>query len=211
MSLRLGKNGDSSRTATIQTRSSPGRQIAVFFCLVFLFDCSSLQQDKNLSSKELLSYVCTEGEGRGRLTLFNKSYSFGFESYMTKKKLTMGLDIPFHGEEILIVKFEPQIKIKGSFYRLIFKEVQDKKELQLILKQTFHIYGQFLKSFQQGKNHEHFEYHKGHLIFKGLSQGIGIGYSKLRKNYFSRQSIKMKIDGKKVALDMLYKKCYGRH
>ncbi|MBT3584680.1 MAG: hypothetical protein HN509_07220 [Halobacteriovoraceae bacterium] len=73
--------------------------------------------------------ICWSSDGKGRLHVGRNSYLFSYESLLAKekKRWSLGLDIPVHGEEILTLDY-PQIaagkyRVKGELYRRLKREL----------------------------------------------------------------------------------------
>lgn len=75
--------------------------------LIFLSSCALLQGEKSLKDfdqNKLLEAIQLTGEGRGRITLGESQYLFGFESALDENyDWILGVEIPLHGEEIMIL------------------------------------------------------------------------------------------------------------
>ncbi len=76
--------------------------------LLLLGGCStSITTSNDTFTNELLTPVCLSGGGRGRLAFNDEKYSFEFESLLNLRKhaWTIGVEIPFRGEELLILNY----------------------------------------------------------------------------------------------------------
>lgn len=76
--------------------------------LLFLFtSCALFQGEKSLkyeNKEKLLKAVKINGEGRGRLTLKENQYLFGFESGLQDNHdWILAVQIPLHGEEMMVL------------------------------------------------------------------------------------------------------------
>lgn len=86
--------------------------------LFFLASCALFRGQPSLESRDkekLLNAVKITGEGKGRLTLENSSYVFGVDSVLNESQdWIMAVQIPLHGEEVMILPDLKQTKIKNE-------------------------------------------------------------------------------------------------
>lgn len=68
------------------------------FLFLSLIGCSTF---KPTSFDESMKPIRFEGEGRGRISYYDQSYLFRFESVIQKKNWLLSLNIPMHGQEVL--------------------------------------------------------------------------------------------------------------
>lgn len=82
--------------------------------LFFLSSCALFKEQPSIENKnkeELLKAVKLTGEGRGRVSLSQNQYVFGFDSLLKENyDWVLAVQIPLHGEEALIL---PDLKQKN--------------------------------------------------------------------------------------------------
>lgn len=86
--------------------------------LFFLTSCALFRGQPSLDSidkEKLLDSVKITGEGKGRLTLEQSSYVFGVDSVLNEDKdWILAVEIPLHGEEVMILPDLKQAKISDE-------------------------------------------------------------------------------------------------
>lgn len=99
------------------------------FALV-LSSCSLFQQEQdpnkiNFSKKLKLNQeaFCKKASGRGRIVLGSESNRFTFQSSATNDTFEIAIDIPFKGQETLILPLSKPFKFSGSLYEKSLLEI----------------------------------------------------------------------------------------
>lgn len=101
-----------------------------------LFKNQSLSRDITKNTKK----ICLSGSGKGRLTIQNSTYVFGYESSLEEElaKWTLALDFPLRNQEIFHLDWSQSKKVKFS------STIEEK-----ILKENKHVHPKHLDEYIQ--------------------------------------------------------------
>ena len=113
--------------------------------LIFLTSCAFLQGSsslENVDKEKLLEAVKVTGEGRGRLSMGQSQFVFGFESLLKDNfDWVLAVSIPLHGEEAMILTDLREKQILDSqmesFEMRISKEFKKLKLEQILTAEEF--------------------------------------------------------------------------
>lgn len=71
--------------------------------------------------------MCKSFSGRGRISLNNEKNRFTYQAKIKDKKFDIGIDIPFKGQETLILPLVKPFKFEGSMYEKSINEIRKNK------------------------------------------------------------------------------------
>ncbi len=80
------------------------------------------KQESSAEIRKALAPLCLNGIGKGRIIFRGGDrLHFTFESKHSTKdaKLLLSVDIPFHGEELLILNYDRQVRLSGTISKLL--------------------------------------------------------------------------------------------
>jgi hypothetical protein len=149
------------------------RILGMTLSFLLMTSCSSLFRGNaslgNRSVDELLASVKLTGEGKGRLTLEERSYVFGVDSILKENQdWILAVAIPLHGEEVMILPDLKKIRVDNeeteTFEDRIEREFQQMKLNKVVSSKDFlhgvrslvrfslaHTWGQFRNCKEQEK------------------------------------------------------------
>ncbi|RZF22724.1 hypothetical protein DAY19_02830 [Halobacteriovorax vibrionivorans] len=79
--------------------------------------------DKVTAHKLLSSGLCKEFKGRGRLNFGKKQERFTYNAIFNKETFSLAIDVPFKGQETLILPLATGKKVEGTLYKKISKNL----------------------------------------------------------------------------------------
>ena len=134
--------------------------------LITLFSSCALLKSHDLRTEKvekLLDSIKTSGDGRGRLTLDQSQFVFGFEAILKENfDWLLAAEFPLHGEELLILKdlkSESMLEVQSDLQQRVeigLKNYLKKNKKSPILADKFfgelHFLMQFLQSSNLGIN-----------------------------------------------------------
>lgn len=82
---------------------------------------------------DFASRICIDSTGRGRLKVAGESNRFTYQAKAQGQEFTLGIDIPFKGQETLILPLDNSgEKIGGSLYKKVSKRLLKKRRLRTV-------------------------------------------------------------------------------
>lgn len=69
------------------------------------------------------SGLCKEFKGRGRLNFGERQERFTYNAILNKKTFSLAIDVPFKGQETLILPLSSNGKVGGTLYKKISKNL----------------------------------------------------------------------------------------
>ena len=206
----------------------------IFFFPALLISCSLLQKEMktDYSVSELLSKVCMRGEGRGKLSMLQKSYTFDYEFLVDDKKFLLGIDFPFHKEEFIRIDFNKDtVNMGGKLYRRLLENWNDTLESRNALVRFLSSWSHLLVSIRVCRNDprgksclfDHLDKwwmlkddgKKGRLTFSYFphqdnSHGMIFDNFNIKKGYFNRQKIDIRFFKRRVEMEFFTNSCSAR-
>ncbi|MFG1493479.1 hypothetical protein [Halobacteriovorax sp. ZH4_bin.1] len=76
-----------------------------------------------MAHKLLSSGLCKEFKGRGRLKLGKNQDRFTYNAILNKKTFSLAIDVPFKGQETLILPLDATRPVEGTLYKKISTEL----------------------------------------------------------------------------------------
>ena len=71
----------------------------------------------------MASGLCEQFKGRGRLNFGKKQERFTYNAVFNKKTFSLAIDVPFKGQETLILPLSAEDKVEGTLYKKISKNL----------------------------------------------------------------------------------------
>ena len=169
-------------------------------------------------------------EGRGKLSTSQKTYTFSYELDIDDKKFLLGVDFPFYREEFLKINFKTEgVKVEGSLYKRLLKNLDNNSRLFSELKEFFSSWGHLLLSIRKCRNNvegrECFFANlddkrwtvkdggkRGRLMFTYFphldkDHGIIFDNFKIKEGYFNRQKIDIRFSVGRMTMEFFINSC----
>ena len=162
------------------------------------------------------------------MAVFEKKYTFSYESSIDEKGFLLGADFPFYKEEFLKINFQGErVDVRGSLYRRMQKNVNKDSKWYKDLEASLSSLGLLLASIHgcrgdsagkdclyrrlEGRWAVKADGKRGRLTFSlpygGEGRGMTFEHFRIRDGHFTRQKIDIHLPEGRIVMEFFINSC----